>query len=163
MTHTPSPGACLARDTTHWCDTHRGHTTTNPHHTCSCGTTWPVDLVTEIGRIVYRDYRTVTDPDRPEIPPEPAIDAATQPGLPRLPGRRRDPRLPRDPGMTRPCPTPRKQGHPTQAEALAHAAALRRKDGFFGGQAYRCTCGMWHVGHRARNYQPRHTRRRRTR
>lgn len=65
--------------------------------------------------------------------------------------------------MTRPCPTPGKIGHPTRHEALAHAAALRRKDGFFGGQAYHCPCGLWHVGHRTRNHQPRHRRKRRTR
>lgn len=45
------------------------------------------------------------------------------------------------------CPTPFKQKH-TKAEAIAHLISLRRKDGAFTVQAYKCTCGSWHVGHR---------------
>jgi hypothetical protein len=46
------------------------------------------------------------------------------------------------------CPTPFKQKH-SKAEAIAHLISLRRKDGAFTVQAYRCVEGShWHVGHR---------------
>jgi rubrerythrin len=44
-----------------------------------------------------------------------------------------------------------KQRH-TQPQAFAHLANLKKKDGAFRMQAYRCQiCGTWHVGHKPRN------------
>ena len=55
------------------------------------------------------------------------------------------------------CPTPFKQKH-SKSEAIAHLISLRRKDGAFTVQAYKCVEGShWHVGHRpAPNKRRRH-------
>lgn len=57
--------------------------------------------------------------------------------------------------MTKKKPDPRqhegKQSH-TEAEAFKQLAALRRKDGAFGMQVYKCQiCGNFHVGHKPRS------------
>lgn len=45
-----------------------------------------------------------------------------------------------------------KQPHASQTEAFKHLAALRKKDGAFGMNVYKCKiCKAWHIGHPPRN------------
>ena len=46
------------------------------------------------------------------------------------------------------CPTPIKKRHGTRAEALTHIAGLYRAEkGNPDYRAYKCVCGVYHVGH----------------
>jgi hypothetical protein len=49
---------------------------------------------------------------------------------------------------TKRCPRPEKRAYPTEEAALRHRNRLRfGADGSPDLAAYRCSCGMWHVGH----------------
>lgn len=57
----------------------------------------------------------------------------------------------------RTCPTPHKQAHATETQAIAHERSLRANRPTIDERAYRCVCGAWHVGAKKRR-KPRRNR-----